>query len=719
MKDFKRSVQKKNNYNINMYMKKILNYLLIAATVCGLSLVATSCKDDTNNIDNGGQPTAEEQATKDANTFWGVAANLVSPFDVTAEYKNKTFEPTIGVAQEGSSTVRVVNCGSIASAARRFTDITGVEIDENTTTYTYQNDAVGTLVYTKTNNATSLATIDVNIKQIPHLQQIVFKTSEQMGTNGKLYGTAYYSFGDVIALENCDGVKEYWMCVRPAFVIDGKEMSYWVTVSPLCRPHVATYLDEKDEVIFKLPIFLGSDYTQMQNLAEMLYAVCNPEQWWGNLQQNPDMDLFDDFSHERAQYFNQYFWQVVQKHWSDKSNGQSICEKLFGYDFDEMKSIVNGQNALHLLYNGSEASTWFDVSAELYESTYSNGAGSKSNMHVKNLRTVSYNEISGNGIKLDCVADYVDSHWICPAFFGDDQPRFIFRFATGIELCWLYSPFESLSFSRDRHVEDVYVLNQKLNIPVQGALKVFTEADVKGKNADDAKKIGTFIAKDGKLYDTKAEANQNGGGAVAMVVYYDSQNTVDDNHDYHGLAIALNDAVGGNSLQWFGENHYGDELCLADDDITYDVNRLRDMLNGIDIVNSLSSANPRCGNTDHPVINALKTLDKTPDGMSGWFVPSAGQLIMALEGMGLVLKTREWTIDAWFETADGKNPKESLSNWMQQKGCAPFVGEYWTCTGCPTGNLSPLWFWILTDDYKLSTSSDLGVPYKVRPFLAF
>ena len=279
MKDFKRSVQKKNNYNINMYMKKILNYLLIAATVCGLSLAVTSCKDDTNNIDNGGQPTAEEQATKDANTFWGVAANLVSPFDVTAEYKNKTFEPTIGVAQEGSSTIRVVNCGSIASAARRFTDITGVEIDENTTTYTYQNDAVGTLVYTKTNNATSLATIDVNIKQIPHLQQIVFKTSEQMGTNGKLYGTAYYSFGDVIALENCDGVKEYWMCVRPAFVIDGKEMSYWVTVSPLCRPHVATYLDEKDEVIFKLPIFLGSDYTQMQNLAEMLYAVCNPEQW--------------------------------------------------------------------------------------------------------------------------------------------------------------------------------------------------------------------------------------------------------------------------------------------------------------------------------------------------------------------------------------------------------------------------------------------------------
>ena len=140
---------------------------------------------------------------------------------------------------------------------------------------------------------------------------------------------------------------------------------------------------------------------------------------------------------------------------------------------------------------------------------------------------------------MDCVADYTNSHWICPAFFGDDQPRFIFRFATGQELCGLYpGAFESMENSM-RPIEDVYVLNQKLNIPVKGALKVFTEDDVKGKNADDAKKIGTFIAKNGKLYDTKAEAIQNGGGAVAMVVYYDSQKKVDDNHDYHGLAIAL------------------------------------------------------------------------------------------------------------------------------------------------------------------------------------
>ena len=155
-------------------MKKIMNFALMAATVCSLSLAVTSCKDDDKDKGNGdGEPTAEEIATDNATTFWGVAANLVSPFDVTVEYEDKTFEPTIGKPLNGNSTIRVVSTGNMSAAAKRFADLTGAEIDENTTTYTYQDDAVGTLTYTKTNDGTSLATVDANIKQIPHLQQIV------------------------------------------------------------------------------------------------------------------------------------------------------------------------------------------------------------------------------------------------------------------------------------------------------------------------------------------------------------------------------------------------------------------------------------------------------------------------------------------------------------------------------------------------------------------
>ena len=483
-----------------MFMKKYFRYALMAALTVGLSLAVTSCKDD--DKDNGnvnGEPTAEELAVEHAETFWSVAANLVSPFDVTTEYENKTFEPTIGSPLNGNSTIRVVNCGSMASAASRFTSITGVEIDENTTTSTYQDDAVGTLVYTKTNDATSLATIDVSIKQIPHLQKIIFKTSEQMGANGKFSGTAYYSFGDVIALDNEDGLQEYWVCVRPALGPAGKEDTHWVTLSQLPDKNVWTYEGKKKPITFRLPQQLGTDEIQMQNLAELLYAVCNPEQWWKNLQDNKGVDLFGDLYHERAQYFNQYFWQTVQKFWSDKSAGQSISEKLFGYDFDEMKKIINDQNALHLLRKGFSWYTTSSNSPTLYEYTYSNGTGKKSNMHSYKSKSVSKNVMTGDGIKLDCVADYTQNHWICPAFFGDEQPRFIFRFATGKDLFGA-DPGVFQSMKGGKHnIVDVYVLNEQLGIPTQSDLKVFTEADanpnmVTNKTADD--KMGVYIPGD-------------------------------------------------------------------------------------------------------------------------------------------------------------------------------------------------------------------------------
>ena len=480
-------------------MKKTFRFALTALLVGGLSFAATSCKDDDNSENNGGEPTAEEIAVEHAETFWSVAANLVSPFDVTTDYENKTFEPTIGSPLNGNSTIRVVNCGSMASAASRFTSITGVEIDENTATYTYQDDAVGTLVYTKTNDATSLATIDVSIKQIPHLQKIIFKTSEQMGANGKFSGTAYYSFGDVIALDNEDGLQEYWVCVRPALGPAGKEDTHWVTLSQLPDKNVWTYEGKKKPITFRLPQQLGTDEIQMQNLAELLYAVCNPEQWWKNLQDNKGVDLFGDLYHERAQYFNQYFWQTVQKFWSDKSAGQSISEKLFGYDFDEMKKIINDQNALHLLRKGFSWYTTSSNSPTLYEYTYSNGTGKKSNMHSYKSKSVSKNVMTGDGIKLDCVADYTQNHWICPAFFGDEQPRFIFRFATGKDLFGA-DPGVFQSMKGGKHnIVDVYVLNEQLGIKTQSDLKVFTEddvttPDVKNKAAND--RSGVYVAGD-------------------------------------------------------------------------------------------------------------------------------------------------------------------------------------------------------------------------------
>ena len=46
-----------------MYMRKIFNFALMAATVCCLSLAATSCKDDDKSDNNNGGNSGNEVET--------------------------------------------------------------------------------------------------------------------------------------------------------------------------------------------------------------------------------------------------------------------------------------------------------------------------------------------------------------------------------------------------------------------------------------------------------------------------------------------------------------------------------------------------------------------------------------------------------------------------------------------------------------------------------
>ena len=303
------------------------------------------------------------------------------------------------------------------------------------------------------------------------------------------------------------------------------------------------------------------------------------------------------------------------------------------------------------------------------------------------------------------------------AFFGDPNPRFVIRIATGKQLAGQDpGPRFSLATNTNK-IKDTFVFNKVHNVTISPNIdpKVYTEADVNGYNVDAANmKVGSFIGKDGKFYDTKADADQNGNGAVAMVVYYNARKKVDAHHDYHGLAIALTDIKG--SLTWIGESHDLFKLCLHEADITSDYSKLTGMMNGIDLVDSLSIRKAPCGSNDHPVIEALKRLEPTPNGMSAWFVPTTGQLILAMEGMGLQLKVSSGS--AQFEGADGKKTSTVLANWLKDGDCAPFDedSEYWTCTGYDVNGMAL--FWYMDNDFKLKVKT-AGEASSVRPFLAF
>ena len=453
--------------------------MLMAVLTVGLSLSVTSCKDDDKNDGGGSSQTAEEQAAEHAETFWAVAANLVSPFDVTTEYENKTFEPTIGSPLNGNSTIRVVSTGDMSAAAKRFADLTGAPVDENTTTYTYEDDAVGTLVYTKTNDGTSLAKVDVSIKQIPHLQQIVYKTPEQMGTNGTFKGNSYYSFGDVILRYNKDDQPEYWVCVRPALGPAGKEDTHWMTVSKLPQDNLKL-LEENRSIVAAVPTQLGKSEEHMQNLAEMLYAMFNPEQWQENIEQHSSysilgakgLPIFHDMKPERVQYFNKYFWTLLEKDWEKNE----LFQMIFGYSAEQMKGYVNSADGLFLLGKG------YTGTAGLYQWQFKNGDGSKSNLHDMKYSVVKKTGIALENAKLYYDNQYKNNHWVNEAFFGDPNPRFVIRIATGKQLAGQDpGPRFSLATSSNK-IADTFVFNKVHNVTISPNIdpKVYTEQDVNG-----------------------------------------------------------------------------------------------------------------------------------------------------------------------------------------------------------------------------------------------
>ena len=184
-------------------MKKIFSFGLMAVLVCGISMSVASCKDD--NDSKSEEQQAEEQkvqATK-ALKFYDVVSHLadLSAMD-DATYESQTFEPIIGEESQNDPLTRVVATNNLETAAMRFADIVGLTVGSgfpaSTTSYTWNDPDVGTLTWTRSTDGSSWATVDVDIKQVPHLTKIVYCTPEQMGDNGKFSGTAYYRFGDVI-----------------------------------------------------------------------------------------------------------------------------------------------------------------------------------------------------------------------------------------------------------------------------------------------------------------------------------------------------------------------------------------------------------------------------------------------------------------------------------------------------------------------------------------
>ncbi|MBP5425451.1 MAG: hypothetical protein J6Y33_05185 [Prevotella sp.] len=620
-------------------MKKILNIWLMAALVCSLSLSVTSCKDDDD--DKSEQQIAAEQAEQ-ASQFWTVVGSLVGTEQYTADYEGKTFAPTIGTPSERNATVREVLTNDMATAALRFNDLVGLSagegaIDETTQTYTWSDPAVGTLTYNKTQDGTSLATVDVSIKQVPQLRQIVYLTAEQQGKNGDFPGTAWYRFGDVISKPNADGNMEYWVCVRPAMGKEDKDVSHWITVSPLPRKNIYSY-HGSNNIDYELPTGLKVSTEHMNNLSEMLYAIVHPVTWQQNITNHfgDGLKIFHDFHADKVKYHNQYFWMRVAKAWKDSKN--NICQTLFGLTFEQMTQLID-RNALYYLSYGY---SWpWGNSPTLYQYRYFNGTKpSELNMHKKEEKKKITKNVIANNITLN-LQQYNLAHpyWICGDFFGDDDPRFIVRVAKGSELmgsdAGVYQTMNHVN-----NITDVYTYNNYYNItpgketdPEQANEAMVNDAIVS---------VGNVIGADGNFYATKALAETKGGGALAIVAALgDKKHPFEKGTQYNGLAFALPERGYFISDKISTEENLDCGLQKHTTHAEY-----LSELNGLAVTSRMADG---CGKGhSHPAAVSMRdykkqftTVGKARHNFSNWFIPSFGQYLRAVEGLGFTICTED------------------------------------------------------------------------------
>ena len=205
--------------------------LCLLALVFGAGMMLSSCKDNENASDVNPDEEVLEKGSEKGEALLSIlsmAAELDSlPNDW---YKNTyTVEPTIGtVKDEANPYVRYVAVSDSADAYTVYKsmvseDLTGTVKDE-----TWIKDGIGSLAFKVVKNQADLiATVDVNVQQMPHLKQICFVPATAMGDNSSMFaGEPYYQFGDVVK-DTGDGT--YWFCARPASKTASKSTTHWVS----------------------------------------------------------------------------------------------------------------------------------------------------------------------------------------------------------------------------------------------------------------------------------------------------------------------------------------------------------------------------------------------------------------------------------------------------------------------------------------------------------
>ena len=719
-----------------MYMKKVMNWWLMAAVVLGVSFGFTACSDDDD--DNNGSTEQRSDVdpldNEEAQTAFRWLCALTSAQTLDENWKSKTYEPTVGVASENDNYTRIIVVNDLAEAKQDFACLAAKDPSTLSGKLVVSGGAAGTMTWEPSKEgAQNLAVVTVSSRILPHLQKIVYCTEDQVGLNGSLFGndmkgTAYYRFGDVIQ----DGEGYYWVCVRPCFAPNSKECSskgdsHWINIfnaaqsgdkKGLPDANMITKWDNQakygNQTII-LPTKLPYKREHIYNLSRLVWALIDPAAY-DKANEGISTAALGGFPYT---YHSSKFLKDVAKFWNEKGeDNYTIWEKLFNHTYEEMQHLIN----MHFIYQGyswkwGESGYVYRYSTDGYEKAY---FGEEYNDEYK----VNYVQ-EGFNIKYFAQAN-VEEKAQKPynRFTNSSSPAqahsgtWVVRYKKGEDLMTsgkfnYWGPITS----KDGKTKDVYVYNKRKGIQWGENCPAETQETFKIVDAKplDAPALCSIIGADGKFYKNveEAKAANNNKDAVAVVVALNGKKRVELGQDFNGLAMALTSYQ---KLPWREDTEESD-CGVKGSEFFKDFIPTR---NGMALTTQYVNG---CGkNHKHTAAQYCRNYTSTltaevraQKGFSEWFMPSGGQCVIAAKALG-----ERWSDTEGFSYMSHQDEVQAVIKKMNDAGFTGFNANlvFWTTT--IYDNKTPcVFFFRYTHSLGQPTCFPYSESYWTVPFIAF
>ena len=677
-------------------MKITWKWLLMAVVVLGLGMSVTSCKDDDDDKNTSEQKKSDVDPldTDEARVAFRWLCALANSDGFDANWQKKTWEPMVGQASENSQYTRIVVVNDLNEAKEQFAKLADIEVGQLGKEQTVSAGAAGTMKWVQSKDgAGNLAVVDVNSKIMPHLQKLVYCTQEQTGLNSAMAGTAYYRFGDVV--EDSEGY--YWVCVRPSFA-PKKGESHWINIynaglkgmnrdnkgdlqkHAMHNDYIYNKYNKQEKykgVTINLPTKLPYDREQIYNLNNLIWALLKPNQYIAAAKQKQNTGL----GGFKLDYHGENFIDAVAKYWKQVPEGYnySIWEMLFGLSEIEIRNIQE-MNFFYQGYKwwwGETPDFWIYKSTE-YESAKS---GSESGDKVTNINVVT----SGFDIRRYTGDEDADKNAGFAAQFtknndGDVLKGYwVVRYKRGDQLCVKgsnYDPYNKLSGCKD-----VYTFNGRTGHKYGADVAQELDKDLNVKIDVNIPEVGYVLGKNGLFYKDEQTAQDDGTFAIALVVCVNNATPVETGTDYYGLAINTESLGHEEYYPWEDKQQY-DKDCAGASGIV-DPNHpelLPGVLNGIAVTKRMATHECNAEHLhlgiediyamDRPITEA-KELNK----FSKWFIPSAGQAILAIKNMGYTWDGTKFTGNGQWKWNSLIFPDDSYLNNLNYMTCTASSGE--------------------------------------------